>query len=212
MRIRQKNGIFVKMPFFCNRKAFGRAGLPVGENGFSFSNVMFVLHFAGNRYSFYSKTQYKEKNMLREDIQNAIKEAMKNHETERLSTVRMVLAGVKEKDVDARGKGKECASDADLLSMMQTMIKQRQESAKMYRDGGREELAAKEEAEISVIQGFLPKQMSESEVEEAVRAAIAETGAASMKDMGKVMGALKEKYAGQMDFGAVSGKIKAMLG
>ena len=212
MRIRQKNGIFVKLQFISNRKAFGRAGLPVGENGFSFSNVMFVLHFAGNRYSFYSKTQYKEKNMLREDIQNAIKEAMKNHETERLSTVRMVLAGVKEKDVDARGKGKECASDADLLSMMQTMIKQRQESAKMYRDGGREELAAKEEAEISVIQGFLPKQMSESEVEEAVRAAIAETGAASMKDMGKVMGALKEKYAGQMDFGAVSGKIKAMLG
>ena len=81
----------------------------------------------------------------------------------------------------------------------------------MSRDGGREELAAKEEAEISVIQGFLPKQMSESEVEEAVRAAIVETGAASMKDMGKVMGALKEKYAGQMDFGAVSGKIKAML-
>ena len=212
MRIRQKNGIFVKMPFFCNRKTFGRAGLPVGENGFSFLSMMFVLHFADNRYSFYNKTQYKEKNMLREDIQNAIKEAMKNHETERLSTVRMILAGVKEKDVDARGKGKECASDADLLSMMQTIIKQRQESAKMYRDGGREELAAKEEAEISVIQGFLPKQMSESEVEEAVRAAITETGAASMKDMGKVMGALKEKYAGQMDFGAVSGKIKAMLG
>ena len=150
--------------------------------------------------------------MLREDIQNAIKEAMKNHETERLSTVRMILAGVKEKDVDARGKGKECAGDADLLSMMQTMIKQRQESAKMYRDGGREELAAKEEAEISVIQSFLPKQMSESEVEDAVCAAITETGAASMKDMGRVMGALKEKYAGQMDFGAVSGKIKAMLG
>ena len=77
MRIRQKNGIFVKMPFFCNRKAFGRAGLPVGENGFSFSDMMFVLHFADNRYSFYNKTQYKEKNMLREDIQNAIKEAMK---------------------------------------------------------------------------------------------------------------------------------------
>lgn len=150
--------------------------------------------------------------MLREDIQNAIKEAMKNHEVERLSTVRMILAGVKEKDVDARGKGKECASDADLLSMMQTMIKQRQESAKMYRDGGREELAAKEEAEISVIQGFLPKQMSETEAEEAVRATIAEIGAASMKDMGKVMSALKEKYAGQMDFGAISGKIKAMLG
>lgn len=211
MRTRQKNGIFTKMPFFLQPEGL-RPGRAAGRRKrLFFSNVMFVLHFAGNRYSFYNKTQYKEKNMLREDIQNAIKEAMKNHEVERLSTVRMILAGVKEKDVDARGKGKECASDADLLSMMQTMIKQRQESAKMYRDGGREELAAKEEAEISVIQGFLPKQMSESEVEEAVRAAIVETGAASMKDMGKVMGALKEKYAGQMDFGAVSGKIKAML-
>lgn len=150
--------------------------------------------------------------MLREDIQNAIKEAMKNHETERLGTVRMILAGVKEKDVDARGKGRECASDADLLAMMQTMIKQRQESAKMYRDGGREDLAAKEEAEIIVIKGFLPKQLDEAETEAAIRAAIAETGAASMKDMGKVMAALKEKYAGQMDFGAVSGKIKGLLG
>ena len=150
--------------------------------------------------------------MLREDIQNAIKEAMKNHETERLGTVRMILAGVKEKDVDARGKGRECASDADLLAMMQTMIKQRPESAKMYRDGGREDLAAKEEAEIVVIKSFLPKQLDEAETEAAIRAAIAETGAASMKDMGKVMGALKEKYAGQMDFGAVSGKIKGLLG
>ena len=150
--------------------------------------------------------------MLREDIQNAIKEAMKNHETERLGTVRMILAGVKEKDVDARGKGRECASDADLLAMMQTMIKQRQESAKMYRDGGREDLADKEEAEIVVIKSFLPKQLDEAETEAAIRAAIAETGAASMKDMGKVMAALKEKYAGQMDFGAVSGKIKGLLG
>lgn len=150
--------------------------------------------------------------MLREDIQNAIKEAMKNHETERLGTVRMILAGVKEKDVDARGKGRECASDADLLAMMQTMIKQRQESAKMYRDGGREDLAAKEEAEIVVIKSFLPKQLDEAETEAAIRAAIAETGAASMKDMGKVMAALKEKYAGQMDFGAVSGKIRGLLG
>ena len=136
---------------------------------------------------------------------------MKNHEAERLSTVRMILAGIKEKDVDARGKGKECASEADILSMMQTMIKQRQESAKIYREGNRAELAEKEEAEIAVIQGFLPKQMDDAEVEAAVRAAIEETGAASMKDMGKVMGALKQKYAGQMDFGAVSGKIKAML-
>lgn len=149
--------------------------------------------------------------MLRDEIQTAVKEAMKNHEAERLSTVRMILAGIKEKDVDARGKGKECASEADILSMMQTMIKQRQESAKIYREGNRAELAEKEEAEIAVIQGFLSKQMDNAEVEAAVRAAIEETGAASMKDMGKVMGALKQKYAGQMDFGAVSGKIKAML-
>ena len=94
--------------------------------------------------------------MLRDEIQTAVKEAMKNHEAERLSTVRMILAGIKEKDVDARGKGKECASEADILSMMQTMIKQRQESAKIYREGNRAELAEKEEAEIAVIQGFCP--------------------------------------------------------
>jgi len=150
--------------------------------------------------------------MLKEEVQNAVKEAMKNHETERLSAVRMILAGIKEKDVDARGKGKEGASDADILSMMQTMIKQRQDSIKMYKDGGREDLAAKEEKEIEVIRSFMPKQMDEAETEAAVKGAIAEVGAASMKDMGKVMAYLKDKYAGQMDFGAVSGKIKALLG
>lgn len=150
--------------------------------------------------------------MLREDIQNAIKESMKNHDTERLGAVRMILAGIKEKDVDARGKGKEAASEADILAMMQTMIKQRQDSIKMYKDGGREDLAAKEENEIAVIKTFMPKQMDEAEVEAAVKAAIASVGAASMKDMGKVMAELKAKYAGQMDFGAVSGKIKALLG
>ena len=103
--------------------------------------------------------------MLRDDVQNAIKEAMKNHEPEKLSTARMILAGIKEKDVDARGKGKECAAEADLMSMMQTMMKQRQESAKMYRDGNRPELAAKEEKEIEIIQSFLPKQMNDAEVE-----------------------------------------------
>jgi len=149
--------------------------------------------------------------MLRDAIQNAIKEAMKNHQPERLSTVRMVLAGIKEKDVDARGKGKECAAEADLMSMMQTMIKQRQESAKMYRDGGRPELAEKEEKEIGVIEEFLPKQMNDAEVDAAIAAVIAEVSASSMKDMGAVMAKLREKYAGQMDFGAASGKIKAAL-
>lgn len=149
--------------------------------------------------------------MLRDDVQNAIKEAMKNHEPEKLSTARMILAGIKEKDVDARGKGKECAAEADLMSMMQTMMKQRQESAKMYRDGNRPELAAKEEKEIEIIQSFLPKQMNDAEVEAAIAEIIAEVGASSMKDMGAVMGKLREKYAGQMDFGAASGKIKAAL-
>ena len=149
--------------------------------------------------------------MLRDDVQNAIKEAMKNHEAERLSTARMILAGIKEKDVDARGKGKECAQEADLMSMMQTMIKQRQESAKMYRDGNRPELAEKEELEIKIIEGFLPKQMSDSEVDAAIAAVIAELGASSMKDMGAVMAKMREKYAGQMDFGSASGKIKAAL-
>ena len=149
--------------------------------------------------------------MLRDDIQNAIKEAMKNHEAEKLSTARMILAGIKEKDVDARGKGKECAAEADLMSMMQTMIKQRQESAKMYRDGNRPELAEKEELEIKIIEGFLPKQMSDAEVNAAIAAVITELGASSMKDMGAVMAKMREKYAGQMDFGAASGKIKAAL-
>ncbi|MBQ8784711.1 MAG: GatB/YqeY domain-containing protein [Alphaproteobacteria bacterium] len=149
--------------------------------------------------------------MLREDIQNAIKEAMKNHETVKLSTARMILAGIKEKDVDARGKGKECAAEADLMSMMQTMIKQRQESAKMYREANRPELAEKEEGEIVIIQGFLPKQMSEAEVDTAINNIIAELNATSMKDMGAVMAKLRETYAGQMDFGAASGKIKAAL-
>lgn len=150
--------------------------------------------------------------MLREDIQNALKEAMKEKNMLEVNAIRMIIAGQKEKDVDARGKGKEKAEDADLLAMMQTMIKQRRESIEMFVKGARPELAEKEEAEIKIIERFLPKQLSPDEVDAAVKAAIAETGAASMKDMGKVMAALRAKYAGQMDFGAVSGMIKSLLG
>lgn len=150
--------------------------------------------------------------MLRENIQNALKEAMKNKDTLSTNAIRMIIAGQKEKDVDARGKGKPQAEDADLLAMMQTMIKQRRESIEMFIKGGRADLAEKEEAEIKIIERFLPKQLSPDEVDAAVKAAIAETGASSMKDMGKVMAALRAKYAGQMDFGAVSGMIKALLG
>ena len=150
--------------------------------------------------------------MLREELQKALKESMLNKDTDTVSAVRLIIAGMKEKDVDARGKGLKEASDADLMSMMQSMIKQRNDSIKMYVDGKREDLAAKERKEISLIERFLPKQMSDAEIETAIRGVIAETGAASMKDMGKVMGALKAKYAGQLDFGKASGMIKNLLG
>lgn len=150
--------------------------------------------------------------MLREELQKALKESMLNKDTDTVSAVRLIIAGMKEKDVDARGKGLKEASDADLMSMMQSMIKQRNDSIKMYVDGKREDLAAKERKEISIIERFLPKQMSDAEIETAIRGVIAETDAASMKDMGKVMGALKAKYAGQLDFGKASGMIKNLLG
>ena len=150
--------------------------------------------------------------MLREALQKALKESMLNKATDTVSAVRLIIAGMKEKDGDARGKGLKEASDADLMSMMQSMIKQRNDSIKMYVDGKREDLAAKERKEISIIERFLPKQMSDAEIETAIRGVIAETGAAYMKDMGKVMGALKAKYAGQLDFGKASGMIKNLLG
>lgn len=149
--------------------------------------------------------------MLREDLQKALKESMLAKDTQRVSAVRLIIAGMKEKDVDARGKGLKEASEADLLSMMQNMIKQRRDSIDMYLKGNRQDLADKEQAEINVIETFLPKQMSDDEVLATVKAAIAATGATSMKDMGKVMGELKGKYAGQMDFGKVSGLIKTLF-
>lgn len=149
--------------------------------------------------------------MLREDLQKALKESMINKDTATVSAVRLIIAGLKEKDVDARGRGQKEATDAELLSMMQNMIKQRKDSIKMYLEGNRQDLADKEQSEITVIERFLPKQMSASEAEAAIKAIISSTGASSMKDMGKVMSALREQYAGQMDFGAASGTIKTLL-
>jgi uncharacterized protein YqeY len=149
--------------------------------------------------------------MLRDDIQNALKNAMKEKNMEVVGAVRLIIAGLKEKDVEARGKGKEKAEDSELLSMMQTMIKQRTESARIYLEGNRPELAEKEQAEIKVIEMFLPKQLSEEEVTQAVKTAISTVEAASIKDMGKVMAELKAKYAGQLDFGKASGIIKSLL-
>ena len=150
--------------------------------------------------------------MLRDDLQNSLKEAMKQRDTKTVNAVRLIIAGQKEKDVEARGKGKEKADDTELLAMMQTMIKQRNESIRIYTEGNRADLAAKEQDEIDVISRFLPKQMSAEEVTAAIKEAISVTGAVGIKDMGKVMGTLKAKYTGQMDFGAASAIIKQLLG
>ena len=149
--------------------------------------------------------------MLREDLQNALKTAMLAKDTVTTSAVRMIIAGQKEKDVEARGKGAKEATDAELMAMMQGMIKQRNDSIKMYIDGNRPELAEKEKAEIAIIESFLPKQMTEAEIETVIKDIIAEVGASSMKDMGKIMGVLKAKYTGQLDMGKANGIIKASL-
>lgn len=148
---------------------------------------------------------------MRETFTEAMKTALKAGDKPRLGAVRLIIAALKEKDIEARGAGREKASDEEILGVLQKMIKQRQESAEVYDKGGRPELAAGERAEIAVISSFLPAQMSEDEVKAAIAAAIAETGAAGMKDMGKVIGVLRGKYAGQMDFGKASGQVKAAL-
>ena len=149
--------------------------------------------------------------MLREDINNAVKEAMKAKNERKLSTLRMVNSTIKNADIDARGQGKPPLSDGDLLGVLQKMIKQRQESVELYDKGGRAELAAQKREEIAVISAYLPKQMSDEDVKAAIAAIIAETNANGIKDMGKVISALKAKYAGQMDFGKASGMVKAAL-
>ena len=149
--------------------------------------------------------------VLRDDINNSLKEAMKAKDERRVSTLRLVNSTFKNADIEARGTGKTL-SEADLLPVLQKMIKQRQESKELYEKGGRPELAQQEADEIAIISAYLPKQMSEAEMSAAIDAAIKETGAASMKDMGKVVGALKAKFAGQMDFAKASGLVKGKLG
>jgi uncharacterized protein YqeY len=149
--------------------------------------------------------------MLRDQINNSLKDAMKSGEKLKLSTLRLVNAAIKNADIEARGNGKGPLDDAALLGLFQKMIKQRQESVELYEKGGRAELAANERVEIEVIQGYLPKQMPDAEIEAAIKSAIAESGAASVKDMGKVIAILRAKYAGQMDFGKASGLVKAAL-
>lgn len=149
--------------------------------------------------------------MLREDLQNALKDSMKNRDMDTVGAVRLIIAKMKEKDVEIRGKGGKEAVDSDICSLMQGMIKQRRDSIKMFEDGGRVDLAKKEQSEIDVIERFLPKQMNETEIKTAIEAIISETSAQGIKDMGKVMGVLKEKYTGKLDMGKASGIIKSLL-
>lgn len=148
---------------------------------------------------------------MRAQFVEEMKQAMKAGDKDRVGAIRLIIAALKEKDIEARGAGRGEASQDEILGVMQKMIKQRQESAEIYDKGERPELAAKERGEIAVISGFLPKQMDETEVKEAIAAAISSTGASSMKDMGKVIAELRTKFAGQMDFGKASGLVKAAL-
>lgn len=148
--------------------------------------------------------------MLRDKINDSMKDAMKSGDKLRLSTTRLINAAIKNAEIEARTSNKKFDDEA-LLGLLQKMIKQRQESVELYDKGGRKELADQERGEIKIIQDFLPAQMSDAEITAAIDAAVKETGAAGMKDMGKVIGVLKGKYAGQMDFGKASGMVKAAL-
>jgi uncharacterized protein len=148
---------------------------------------------------------------MRETITAALKHATKAQDRRRMSTLRLVSAAIKDRDIAARTGGKNEATDAELLDLLAKMIKQREESEKIYADAGRAELAKQEGEEIAIIREFLPSQLSEADMQKAVADAVAQVGAASVKDMGKVMAQLKASYASQMDFAKASALVKAKL-
>jgi uncharacterized protein YqeY len=149
--------------------------------------------------------------MLRDDINASLKDAMKSGDKRRVSTLRLVNSAVQNADIEARGQGKPALSDEDLLGLLQKMIKQRQESIELYDKGGRADLVAQEREEIGIISAYLPRQMSDEEAKAAIAAVVGEIGAQGMKDMGKVMAALKQRHAGRMDFGKASPIVKGLL-
>ncbi|HEX2554153.1 MAG TPA: GatB/YqeY domain-containing protein [Microvirga sp.] len=148
---------------------------------------------------------------MRERFTTELKDAMKAGDKRKLGTIRLIQAALKDKDIEARGAGKGQATDEEILALLQKMIKQRQESMAIYDQNGRPELAQQEREEAEVIASYLPKQMDEAETRAAIEAAIRDTGAASMKDMGKVVGALRGQYAGRMDFARASALVKELL-
>ena len=148
---------------------------------------------------------------MREQLSAALKEAMKARDTVRLSTIRLVQAAIKDRDIANRTAGKDAASDEEIAQLLAKMVKQREESARIYEENARAELAGQERAEIEVIKAFMPAQLSDDEIRAAAAAAIADAGAAGPKDMGKVIGLLKERYTGKMDFAKASGIVKELL-
>jgi uncharacterized protein YqeY len=148
---------------------------------------------------------------MRDRLTSELKTAMKAGEKRKVETIRMITAGLKDKDIEARGQGKTIGDD-DILALLQKMVKSRQESVEIYDKAGRVDLATQEREEIAIIQSFLPQQMSEAEIDAAITEAITEAGATSIKEMGKVVGLLKGKYTGRMDFGKASAAVKAKLG
>jgi uncharacterized protein len=149
--------------------------------------------------------------VLRDDINTALKDAMKARDERRVSTLRLVNAAIKNADIEAQGRGKTLLADDEITGLLQKLIKQRQESVEIYDQAGRKELADRERGEIEIIRAYLPKQMSDAEAQAAIAAVIRETGATGMKDMGKVMAALKQGYAGKMDFAKASAIVKELL-
>ena len=147
---------------------------------------------------------------MRTRINDAVKAAMKGGDKARLATLRLVTAAIKDRDL-AQAAGAEPVGDAEIVAVLQKMVKQRRESIEMYSKGGRQELADAEAAEVAVIEGFLPAQMDEAQLAAAIDAIVAETGAASVKDMGRVMALLRERHAGEVDMGKASGAVKARL-
>ncbi len=148
---------------------------------------------------------------MRDEINQALKAAIKMQDKRRMSTLRLVSAAIKDRDIAARSSDKKCVSDSEVMEILSKMVKQRHESIKTYNEGGRPELAQQEQEEIEIIKSFLPKQLSEEEIRAAVVALMEEIGCAGLKDMGKTMGALKERYTGSMDFAKASRFVKEQI-
>ena len=189
-------------------------GYGAGFSGDSFTGrISVIAKAAAMAYISLSDESVIKEATMQERFTEALKEAVKSQDKIRISTLRLITAAIKDRDIAARGADRgEGASDEQVLEILAKMVKQRQEAAATYEEAGRLELAEQERAEILVIEEFLPAQLSDDEIQAAVDEAIAQTAAASLKDMGKVMGVLKGKYAGQMDFGKAGGLVKQQLG